>query len=56
MAFVGMSTTGKDMSDDERKRVIENIIEESAPVLQQYSDGPELAFELRTNLAIAKAG
>lgn len=56
MAFVGMSTTGKAMSDDDRKRVIENIIEESAPVLQQYSDGPGLAFELRTNLAIAKAG
>jgi hypothetical protein len=53
MAFVGMSTAGKAMSDDERKRVMENIIRESAPVLQQYSDGSELAFELRTNLSIA---
>ena len=53
MAFVGMSTTGKAMSDDERKRVMEDIINESAPVLQQYSDGSELTFELRTNLATA---
>lgn len=53
MAFVGMSSTGKAMSDDDRKRVMENIIGESGSVLQQYSDGGELAFELRTNLAIA---
>lgn len=53
MAFVGTSTTGKAMSDDERKRVMEAIIQESAPVLQKYSDGSELAFELRTNLATA---
>lgn len=55
MAFVGMSTTGRAMSDEERKRVMENIIKESAPVLQRYSDRSELAFELRTNLAIATA-
>lgn len=53
MAFVGMSTAGKAMSDDERKRVMEDIIRESAPVLQRYSDGSELSFELRTNLALA---
>lgn len=32
MAFVGMSAAAKSMSDDERKRIIETIIEESAPV------------------------
>lgn len=53
MAFVGMSTAGKAMNDDERKRVMENIIKESAPVLRQYSVGSELSFELRTNLATA---
>lgn len=53
MAFVGMSSTGKTMSEEERKRVMENIIRESEPVLQQYSHGSELVFELRTNLAIA---
>jgi ubiquinone/menaquinone biosynthesis C-methylase UbiE len=53
MAFVGMSTTGKAMSNDECKRAMEAIIQESEPVLQQYSDGSVLAFELRTNLATA---
>jgi ubiquinone/menaquinone biosynthesis C-methylase UbiE len=53
MAFVGMSTGGKVMSHDERKYVMENIINESAPVLQQYSDGSALTFELRTTLALA---
>ena len=53
MAFLGMSAAGKAMGDDERKRVMEAIISESVPVLQQYSDGSKLAFELRTNLAIA---
>jgi ubiquinone/menaquinone biosynthesis C-methylase UbiE len=53
MAFVGMSAAGKTMGDDERKRVMEAIIQESVPVLQQYSDGSGLTFELRTNLATA---
>jgi ubiquinone/menaquinone biosynthesis C-methylase UbiE len=54
MAFVGMSTAGKALSDQERKRVVEDIIRESVPVLQKYSAGSQLSFELRTNLATAK--
>ena len=56
MAFVGMSSAGKALSDEERKRIVEAIIGESVPVLQQYSDGPRLAVELRANLATAKKG
>lgn len=55
MAFVGMSNAGKALSADERTGAIENIVRESMPVLQEYSDGSELAFELRTNLAIARS-
>jgi hypothetical protein len=54
MALVGMSAVGKDMGDQERKRVVEEIVTESAPALQPYSDGSGLAFELSTNLAIAR--
>jgi ubiquinone/menaquinone biosynthesis C-methylase UbiE len=54
MALVGMSTAGKAMGDQERKRVVDLIVSESAPVLECYSDGSALAFELRTNLAIAE--
>ncbi|OCP17940.1 MULTISPECIES: methyltransferase domain-containing protein [unclassified Ensifer] len=54
MVLVGMSGAGKAMADEERKRVVEEIVSESAPALQQYSDGSGLAFELRTNLATAR--
>jgi ubiquinone/menaquinone biosynthesis C-methylase UbiE len=55
MALVSMSAAGKTMSDADRKRVLETIIGDSAPVLQRYSDGPVLAFELSTNLLTATA-
>lgn len=54
MALVGMSTAGKAMGDQERKRVVEVIVSESAAVLDRYIDGSVLAFELSTNLATAK--
>ena len=54
MALVGMSAAGKAMGDQERNGVVDAILSESAPVLQSYSDGSGLAFELSTNLATAK--
>ncbi len=54
MALVGMSAAGKDIADQERKRVVEEIVRESVPVLQPYGDGSGLAFELSTNLATAR--
>lgn len=54
MAFVGMSTAGKALDDEERKRVVEDIIKESVPVMQQSSAGSQLSFEIRTNLATAR--
>lgn len=54
MALVGMSAAGKAMADEERKRIVEEIVSESARALQQYSDGSGLAFELSTNLATAR--
>jgi SAM-dependent methyltransferase len=54
MALVGMSAAGKAMSDQERKSMVEDIVSDSASVLQPYSDGSGLAFELSTNLALAK--
>ncbi|WP_436248744.1 class I SAM-dependent methyltransferase [Mesorhizobium amorphae] len=54
MALVGMSAVGKDMGDQERKRVVEAIVSESEPALHLYADGSGLAFELSTNLATAE--
>ncbi|HVP00012.1 MAG TPA: methyltransferase domain-containing protein [Bryobacteraceae bacterium] len=55
MALVGMSTAGKAMDEPERQRVVECIVTESDPVRERYSDGSEMAFELSTNLATARA-
>jgi SAM-dependent methyltransferase len=54
MALVGMSAAGKTMGNEERRRVVETIVSESAPVLQRNADGPGVAFELSTNLATAQ--
>ena len=55
MALVGMSAGGKTMTDADRKRAVETIIGDSAPVLQRYSGGLNLGFELSTNLLTATA-
>lgn len=54
MALVGMSSSGKEMGDQERKRVVDEIVSESASVLEQYTYGSGTAFELSTNLATAQ--
>lgn len=54
MALVGMSAVGKAMNDQERQGVVDSIVSESVCVLQPYTDGSRLAFELSSNLATAK--
>jgi ubiquinone/menaquinone biosynthesis C-methylase UbiE len=53
MALVGMSSTGKQLGDRDRKRLVDTIVSESGPVLDPYRQGPGLAFALSTNLATA---
>ncbi|WP_181170158.1 MULTISPECIES: methyltransferase domain-containing protein [unclassified Mesorhizobium] len=54
MALVGMSAAGKAMAEQERKRVVEDIVNGSAAVLRSRSDGSGVVFELSSNLATAK--
>jgi hypothetical protein len=54
MALVGMSSVGKGMDDQERKRAVDDLVSESAPVLRAFTTGSGLSFELSTNLATAK--
>jgi hypothetical protein len=49
-----MSAAGKAMSEEERRRAVEAIAGESAPVVQRYAVGSKIAFKLSTNLAIAE--
>lgn len=53
-ALVGMSAAGKTMADQDRKRIVEAIVSESAPVLRAYAEGTGIAFGLSTNLATAR--
>ena len=54
MALVGMSAAGKAMDDQDRRRVVEEIVSESGPVLQPFADGSGIAFETSINLATAR--
>jgi hypothetical protein len=50
-----MSAVVKEMTDQERQRVLNEIIRESEPVLHTYEDGTGFAFELGINLATGLA-
>ena len=53
IALVNMSTGAREMSDEERGRVVAVIEEESAAAVRPYTDGAGLAFELGANVARA---
>ncbi len=55
MALAGMSAAGKAVNNEERKRIVETIMNESLPVLRSYANGARVAFELSANLATAIA-
>jgi SAM-dependent methyltransferase len=52
MALVGMS--GAQLGDAERERLLASIVEESAEAVRSYTDGATLAFEMCTNVAVAR--
>ena len=54
MALVGMSVGAKAMSDQERAAMVAAIAKDSLNVLPSYTEGGELAFEIRTNVATAR--
>ena len=54
MALVGMRAQGASLADEERARVVETIVDESAAVMPSYGDGKAIAFEMATNFATAR--
>lgn len=54
-AIVGMSPKAKTMDDAGRAGVIATIAAESGQLLARYGDGEGVAFELSTNVAVARA-
>ncbi len=55
MAIVGMSTASAAMDDARRAEVVASIAGDSSHVLRPYAAGQGLAFELSTNVAMARA-
>ena len=54
MALAGMSARGKDMTDEERERVVAAVVGDSADAMRPYTDASGLRFELTTNVATAR--
>lgn len=55
MALLGMSAAAKSMSEEEKARVLGEIIRESAGVLPPFSHGAGLMFEISATVATAQA-
>ncbi len=53
MALLGMSAASREMSDEERGRILAAVTRDSAEVAQPYTDETGLAFQLRTSVATA---
>jgi ubiquinone/menaquinone biosynthesis C-methylase UbiE len=51
MALVGMSPASKEMGEDERGRIVDAIIGESAEVAAPFMDQDGLAFDISTSVA-----
>jgi ubiquinone/menaquinone biosynthesis C-methylase UbiE len=54
MAMAGMSAAAKDMAPQDRERVVDEIVRDSAEVVRQNSDQSGFAYEIRTNVATAR--
>jgi SAM-dependent methyltransferase len=53
MALVGMSPKSKEIAEDDRRRIVEEIVADSADMLESYREGSGIAFDLTTNLTTA---
>lgn len=54
MALMGMSAASKEMSDDQRERILAAIVNDSAAIALANTDGEGLAFETSANVATAR--
>ena len=55
MALVGMSPRSEGLGEEERGRLAATIAEESGPEIAAFANGPGVAFEMRTNVAVGRA-
>jgi ubiquinone/menaquinone biosynthesis C-methylase UbiE len=55
MALVGMSASSRSLSDEDRQAAIAAIVRDSAEAIREYMDGDALAYEIGTNVVLARA-
>lgn len=53
MALIGMSAASKEISDDERGKVLAAIERDSADVVRRNTDDAGFAYEIGTNVVTA---
>jgi len=54
LALIGMSAAGKTLSPDERQRLLETSVSDSAPLLNAHTRDGSLTVDTRSNLAMAR--
>lgn len=55
MALVGMSPASKEMSEEQRASTVAAILRDSEPVIERFTDASGVTFEMRSNVATARA-
>jgi hypothetical protein len=55
MALVSMSTQASTLDDERRQRIIDGIDRDSAELVRAHSDDAGFAFDIGTNVVLAKA-
>jgi len=54
MAVVGMGAAAKTMNDEQRARTVAAVTEDSIDAVESYLEGDELAFDIGSNVAVAR--
>lgn len=55
MALVSMSTGSRELTEEERQRVVADVVADSAEHVRPHMDGAGLAYEIGANVALARA-
>jgi ubiquinone/menaquinone biosynthesis C-methylase UbiE len=55
MALISMSTQGSTLDDAGRQRIVDAIVADSADLVRSHTDGSKFAYEIGTNVVLARA-
>jgi V8-like Glu-specific endopeptidase len=55
MALVSMSTQASTLDEEGRQRIVDTIVSDSAAIVRAHTDDAGFAYEIGTNVVLAKA-